>query len=95
MLNKFRKEVASIYDEPITKVLEELREQPVESKEYEAAMRHLETLHKLKAEKVRKPVSADTMWQVAGTLAGILAIVAYEQKHVITTKAIGFIPKLH
>lgn len=94
MLSRFRKEVISIYDGPIEKVLNEMREQPVESEEYATAVRHLETLTKLKADTKPKRVSADTVWNVAGSLAGILAIVAYEQKHVMTTKAIGFIPKL-
>lgn len=94
MLSRFRKEVTSIYDEPIKKVLVEMEQQPVESEEYAACVRHLETLHKLKADEKPKRVSADTMWNVAGSLAGILVIVAYEQKHVMTTKAIGFIPKL-
>lgn len=93
MFGKFRKTVTSIYDEPINKVLTEMREQPVESQEYAAAISHLETLNKLKAEEGKKRVSADTMAVVAGNLLGILTIVAYEQKHVMTSKATGFIIK--
>lgn len=89
----FRKPVTSIYDESIQKVLDEMREQPVESQEYAAAISHLEMLHKLKADHGNKRVSADTMAVVVGNLLGILTIVAYEQKHVMTSKAFGFTVK--
>lgn len=93
MLSRFRKEVTSIYDEPIDKVLLEMQENGVETEEYATALRHLETLTKLRDDEKPKRVSADTVWVVAGNILGILAIVAYEQKHVMTTKATGFILK--
>lgn len=86
-MNLFRKNVPSIYDEPINKVLDDLKTSPMDTEEYSAAIRHLESLSKIKAENSPKRVSADTMWIVAGNLLGILVIVAYEQKHVMTTKA--------
>lgn len=89
----FRKEVTSIYDEAIEKLLNEMREQPVETEEYAAAVRHLETLTNLKAQTGRKKVDANTMATVVGNLLGILTIVAYEQKHVMGSKATGFILK--
>lgn len=49
-------------------------------------MQYLEGLHRLKAEERRPPVSRDTMLLVAGNLLGILVIVAYEQRHVMTSK---------
>ena len=90
---KFWDKGDSIYDEPITKVLQEMREQPVDTKEYNDAMRHFETLMKLKADERRKPVSTDAVVGVVGSLLGILTIVAYEQKHVFNSKGIGFIKK--
>jgi hypothetical protein len=84
---KFWEKVPSIYEEPIKKVLIEMQENGVETEEYSTAVRHLETLTKLKTEEGRKRVSADTMAIVVGNLLGILVIVAYEQKHVMTTKA--------
>lgn len=84
---KFWEKVPSIYDEPIQKVLTEMHENGVETEEYSAAVRHLETLTKLRDETSPKRVSRDTMAIVVGNLLGILAIVAYEQKHVMTTKA--------
>jgi len=37
----------------------------------------------------REPISRDTIALIAGNLMGILLIVAYEQKHVITSKGFG------
>lgn len=95
MFGKFRKSVTSIYDEPIQKVLNEMEQYDPSTQEYSAAIRHLETLSKLHAEEKsgRNRISADTMAIVAGNILGILAIVAYEQKHVMTSKATGFILK--
>lgn len=90
---KFWDKGDSIYDEPIAKVLEEMREQSVDTKEYADAIRHFETLVKLKDNETRKPVSADAVVGVIGSLLGILTIVAYEQKHVFNSKGIGFIKK--
>jgi hypothetical protein len=46
-----------------------------------------------KAKKPPRTFSSDTMLLVAGNLLGILIIVAYEQKHVMTSKAQGFLLK--
>jgi hypothetical protein len=74
-------------DEPIDKLLEELRAYDPNSTEFAAAMEHLETLTKMRAEEHRFPVSPETMALVVGNLVGILIIVGYEQKHVVTSKA--------
>jgi hypothetical protein len=70
-----------------------MREQGVETEEYAAAVRHLETLTNLKAQTSRKRLDINTLVPVVGSLLGILTIVAYEQKHVMGSKAIGFITK--
>ena len=58
------------------------------SEEYTKLLDYLERLTKLRDEKTPKPVSRDTIVLVAGNILGILAIVAYEQKHVMTSKAL-------
>lgn len=85
-----RKNVDSIYDGPIQKVLTEMEQYSPEEEQYKAAIAHLETLTKLKAEERPKRIDANTMLIVGGNLLGILLVVAYEQKHVMTTKSIGF-----
>ena len=76
-----------IYDEPIDKVLESMQTYGTEDPEFEKAMRHLEVLSRLKAERSRKPITNDTLAIVLGNLAGILIMVAYEQRHVVTSNA--------
>jgi len=79
------------YDEPIDKVLDELREYSVDASEFAAAMDYLDRLTKMKVLTSQDRVSPDTMAMVLGNLFGILVIVAYEQRHVMTSKAMGFI----
>jgi hypothetical protein len=45
----------------------------------------------MKAEERKTRVSRDTVWIVAGNLAGILAIVIYEQRHPMTSRAMNFV----
>ncbi len=93
MFGVFEKNEPSIYDEPIQKILAEMDEYGPDSPEYSALIRHLEELSRIGAEHRSRRVSPDTMAIVAANLAGILIIVAYERKHVLTTKAMGFILK--
>lgn len=82
----------SVVDEPISRVLTELNTYDPDSPEFEKQLRYLERLQEMKAgERRHFAVSPDTIALVLGNLAGILIIVAYEQKHVMTSKAMGFI----
>jgi hypothetical protein len=81
----------SILDEPIEKVLTDMNTYGPDSPEYPKLMEHLERLVRLKAEDARSGISWDTMAIVAGNLLGILIIVAYEQKHVMVSKGLGFV----
>ena len=93
MFGKFRRGGPSKYDAPIEKALASLETYDTDDAEFSDAMDYLERLTKLKeAEKsVVRKFSPDTLAIVLGNLAGILVIVAYEQKHVLTSKATGFI----
>lgn len=87
MLRRFFKdEPNAALESQIDAVLEEMQEEGVDSDKYPKLMTYLERLHKLKAGERRTPVSRDTIAIVAGNLLGILVIVAYEQKHVMTSK---------
>lgn len=92
MLRNFFKKKESILEEPINKVLVEMSTSDPDSEEYSALLGNLERLVRLKDEKSSR-VSPDTMAIVAGNLLGILIIVAYEQKHVMVSRAVGFIMK--
>ncbi len=80
-----------IYDDAIERLLTEMNTYDPESPEYLNALGALERVVRIKAESQKSRISADTAVIVAGNLLGILIIVAYEQKHVLTTKGLGFI----
>lgn len=90
MVNIFQKK-ESEYDKLITDLVDNMELMGQDSEEYKAAMEHLERLAKLRREDRGGRVSPDTLAVVAGNLLGILTIVAYEQKHVMVSKALGLI----
>lgn len=66
--------------------------------DYPKMVASLERLYKLKEKhshkSFRERISPDTVIIVAGNLAGIFIVVAYEHGHAITSRAIGFAGKL-
>lgn len=81
----------SVYDEPIATVLTEMNTYGPDSEEFPALLSYLERLTRLKSEQRSNiSVSPDTIAVVAGNLLGILLIVAYEQNHVMVSKAASF-----
>lgn len=89
----FARKRISPLDAPIKAVLDEMKTFGPDSPEYPKLVAHLESLTRLKAEERHSRVSADTLAIVLGNLAGILVIVAYEQRHVMASKGMGFILK--
>lgn len=89
MLGLFRKEETTPVDEHITTVLDEMQLAGPDSEEYAKMMTILERLYEIKTKERPNPVSRDTIALIAGNLMGILLIVAYEQKHVMTSKGLG------
>jgi hypothetical protein len=73
-------------DSQIAAVLKSMDDAGVDSEKYPALLRHLERLHELKKKNTLPPVSRDTIALVVGNFLIALIIVAYEQKHVMTTK---------
>lgn len=53
----------------------------------------LTKLYKLKETDSPKRVSPDTLVNAAASLGGILLIIAYEQKHIMLSKALSFVTK--
>jgi hypothetical protein len=89
---KFWEREEHIVDEPMERVLTEMNTTGPGKPEFATQLNYLERLHKLKTEQRQKSkVSPDTIVMVLGNLAGILIIVAYENKHVLTSKGMSFI----
>lgn len=80
-------------DPVVDGILSEMQVYGPDTQEYTNLLGHLERVYALRKNDERKRVSPDTMALVAGNLLGILIIVAYEQKHVMTSKGLGFVQK--
>lgn len=77
------------YDRLIERVTEDMDMYGPGSDEYQLLLGQLERLEELRLKNKPKPISRDTLLTVGGNLAGVLIMVAYEQHHVVTSKAVG------
>jgi len=73
-------------DGQISAVLKKMEAIKVDHADYPKMMELLERLYELKNSESRKPVSRDTMLIVFGSFIEMFLLVAYEQKHVMTSK---------
>ena len=79
---------------PIEKEIEanltQMRESGVLAPEYQTLMGNLEKLSDIKTRsQSHNRISLDTLAIIGGNLLGIILIIAYEQKHVITSKGLN------
>ncbi len=81
-------------DEAIEQVLNELKSEDSQTEKYARMREQLTELYKIKNENRSRRVSPDTLATISANLLGIGVIVGYEQKHIITSKALGFVRKL-
>lgn len=86
-----KKNAPDDYDKLTKKLFEEFETYQVQDDEFGKTLAYLERVDALKEKKKPSAVSRDTVWVVVGNIVGILAIVAYEQRHVMTSKAFGTI----
>jgi len=85
-----------IYDAPIENVLAGMNFHGLDSERYPDLLVYLQKLSALKTEETnrhRKP-SPDAILAVIGNVLTVLVIVAYEQKHVLSTKAMGLVGRI-
>ena len=89
-----RKDKRNTLDKEIDNVIEVMSLTGPGTEEYTKMASNLDILLKAKAyDKSSTKVSKDTIWSVAGSIAGILIIVGFEQAHIVASKAIGFVIK--
>lgn len=93
MFNPFAKDKDDQHNEAIADIYARMRVVGPDDAEYPKLINMLTELSDITPKKGLRSVSPDTLMIVAGNLIGILVIVGYEQKHVITSKAVGFIMK--
>lgn len=89
MFGQPNREESEKLNKVVDKLLNTLMTYNPEDKEFIDAMNHLDRITQMRAKDRPSPVSRDTMAIVIGNLLGILVIVAYEQKHVMTSKGLG------
>jgi hypothetical protein len=89
---KQKVEVVKLH-EVMDNILSEMAQYGPDSPEYPKLLGHLERVIVMLDSKERRMPSPDGMLLVLGNLFGILIIVAYEQKHVMTSKALSFVSK--
>jgi hypothetical protein len=80
-------EIEKSIDRSITKLLKDMDDPELNSIDFEACMASLERLTEIKANRRKSAVSRDTIALIAGNLIGIVLIMVYEQKHVMTSKS--------
>lgn len=91
----FSNEGPSPLDPLIDALQDEMHATELLSEEYQTLLARLERLYDIKAKERQEPVSRDTLLMVAGNLLGILTIVAYEQKHLMSQKGFSQILRLN
>lgn len=76
----------------IDDVLEEMSHHSTTTEEYGKLLERLTALHKLR-EKPQRP-SPDVIIQSATYIIGVGMVLRHEELNVITTKALGFLPRI-
>jgi hypothetical protein len=81
-------------DETIDKVLEEMAEFSPDTSEYNKLLDHLERLTALQAKETwTRRIDPNTVVVALGNLGVVGMIIAYEQKHVMVSKALGMLQR--
>ena len=81
-------------DELYDKLLKELLEYGMDTDEYPTIVSHLERIEAIRNPKRERNFSWDNVILVGGNLLVVLTIVAYEQKHVFTSKGLSLVRPL-
>jgi hypothetical protein len=85
----FRNDKIEPIDREINAIYAKMDDMEVTDPEYKTMLSYLKRLTQLKTKSRRLRISPDTVAVVACNLIGIVIIVVYEQRHVITTKGLN------
>ena len=98
MLNRAPRDESHPLDEPIENLTRSLAGMTEGDEVHTHAVESLKTLMELrnadKAEKRKLPVSPEVVVAASAHILGIAMILGFEQRHVLTSKAIAFVPKI-
>lgn len=88
----FRTKVSDL-DVAISALYTRMQTTDPDDPEYAKLVSHVKELESIKSGKHSNRPSNDTMWIVLGGIAQVVIIVAYENSHVLVSKATNFILK--
>lgn len=88
-----KSEIEIKLDSEILALLDKLESTQKDSEDYATLVDRLSKLHKLKAEEKPRQISPDTLLTASVYVFGVLWVTRYEKERVLSTKALGFIPK--
>jgi hypothetical protein len=83
-----------LLEETIERVMLDMKDEDPHTEKFALMSTQLTELYKIRNETRSRRVSPDTMAQIIANIFGIGIIVGYEQKHIITSKALGFVRKI-
>lgn len=87
-------EKSSVLDPVIENLISEMAGYGGETEQYTEMAANLKTLLEARATEPRKErISPNTIAVVAGNIAGIILILAFEQRNIVTSKALSFVMK--
>lgn len=88
-----QKESKPNFQTELDRALADLSKLPIESQQYETAVKNIQILCTARAQKANDVPSMDAILTVGANILGILMVLNYEKANIVTTKAIGFIMK--
>ena len=88
----FKKKEPNAIDVQVEALSNSMKNYPVDSPEFAAAMEKMVVLVKTKNEG-KKPIDPNTIIAGAGGLLQVVLIIGHERLHVLTSNAIGFVLK--
>ena len=80
-------------NQELVRLLTEVKEMPVDSPEYSAAIKNVHVLCQAVAEKAPEQVDTNTIVMAVTNIMGILLVLNYEKLNVVTSKTFGMIYK--
>lgn len=83
-------------DDVIDGLISTLKGLDEDTEQYGECVKQLKTLMELRSadRRDRKPIETGQLVAVCANVLGILAILGFEKTNVITSKALGFVPKI-
>lgn len=91
MFGRMPKEVKSKFNEAMMRILDDMIAFGPDSPEYPSLMTQLERITNVRKVEPRRRLNYDDLPMVVGNIVVAVIIVAYEHKHVITTRAKDFL----